>query len=68
MSHTTPTQPRILSLDTDGPFDLLDPFGNVFWKDMNGAAAMEASDQMGSLYRVVPATGLPYGTKVQVAA
>lgn len=44
-------------------FDILDEFGRVFWKDMDRETVLESVNKLGTMYRVVPATGLDYGTK-----
>jgi hypothetical protein len=63
-----PTEPVILDVVGDGLFDILDPFRRVFWKDMDRSEVLNAMRGFGSMYQVVPATGMPYGTKVKVAA
>lgn len=56
---------QVLSLSTEvESFDILDAFNKVFWKDMDRATAVEAINKLGTLYRVVAATGLGYGAKV----
>lgn len=55
---------QVLSLSTEvESFDILDAFNRVFWKDMDRAAVLEAINKMGTMYRVVPATGLNHGAK-----
>lgn len=44
-------------------FDILDDFGRVFWRDMSAEDALRGAGMLGTLYRVVPATGLDYGAK-----
>lgn len=57
---------QVLSLPTEiKSFDILDEFNRVFWKDMDGATALEAINKLGTMYRTVPSTGLDYGTKVK---
>lgn len=68
LTQNPQTLPVLLDLVDDGPFDILDPFGRVFWKDMDKATALNAIRGFDTQHRVVPATGLPYGAKVQVAA
>ncbi|WP_168223493.1 hypothetical protein [Pseudarthrobacter sp. NIBRBAC000502772] len=56
---------QVLSLSTEvESFDILDAFNKVFWKDMDRATALEASSKLGTMYRVVAATGLGHGAKV----
>jgi hypothetical protein len=56
---------QILSLSTEvESFDIVDAFNKVFWKDMDRATALEAINKLGTMYRVVAATGLSYGSKV----
>ena len=56
---------QVLSLTTEvESFDILDAFNKVFWKDMDRATALEAINKLGTMYRVVAATNLNYGTKV----
>jgi hypothetical protein len=56
---------QVLSLSAEvASFDILDAFNKVFWKDMDRATALEAIAKLGTMYRVVAATGLNYGTKV----
>lgn len=55
---------QVLSLSTEvDSFDILDAFNKVFWKDMDRTTALEAINKLGSLYRVVAATGLDHGAK-----
>ena len=62
---TTPqTLPKVLDVVGEGPFDLLDPFGRVFWKNLTPKQATDSARKMGVLYRVVPVTGLETGQKV----
>lgn len=56
---------QVLSLSPEvESFDILDSFNKVFWKDMDRTTALEAIAKLGTLYRVVAATGLNYGAKV----
>ena len=56
---------QVLSLSTEvESFDIVDAFNKVFWKDMDRATALESINKLGSMYRVVAATGLSYGAKV----
>jgi hypothetical protein len=56
---------QVLSLSTEvASFDILDEFNRVFWKDMDRASALESVHKFGTMYRVVPATGLDHGAKV----
>jgi len=56
---------QVLSLSTEvQSFDILDAFNKVFWKDMDRTTALEAIANLGTMYRVVAATGLNYGARV----
>jgi len=56
---------NVLTLDSSvESFDILNEFNRVFWKDMDAATALEAVNKLGTMYRVVPATGLDHNTKV----
>jgi len=56
---------QVLSLSTEAEtFDILDAFNRVFWKDMDRATALAGVNKLGTMYRVVAATGLDYGVKV----
>lgn len=64
-TSNTPTRPTAIALDPSvALFDIVDPFNRVFWKDMDNATALAAIQGFSSQYRVVTATGLDYGARI----
>lgn len=57
------TAPYIIDVPK-GQYDLVDPFNRIFWVDMDREESLRCLVTFGPLYRLVPTTGLPHGSKV----
>lgn len=56
---------RAISINsTAARFDIVDDFNRIFWRDMDADTALAGVQKLGTMYRVIPATGLDYGQKV----
>jgi len=65
ISTPTPTRPTVIGVVGDGPFDLLDPFGRIFWVNLTPEQALASLRDFGAEYSLIPASGMPAGTKMR---
>lgn len=62
-AYVPQTVPHVIDVP-EGQYDLVDPYNRIFWVDMNREESLKCLVSFGSLYRLVPTTGLPHGTRV----